>query len=262
MAVKVVRERSVVLPQSANNMKMYLLLAAASFVLAANSPSRAETPALDRPRLLVLTDFFKDPDDKQSLIRLLTYANEFELEGLIATSLAFGTGEVRPDLIKGVIDEYAKVFPNLREHGRSGYEYPAPNSLKSLVKAGAPVVRMWAGRQKGFPVPHPPGARDSRTCDPPEKWIGEGRDTEASEHIIRVADRDDPRPLWIGVWGGAMDLAQALWKVHHTRSPEETAVVFRDRRARGRIRFLVKLGWAYVIAVVILAAVRIYVESN
>jgi hypothetical protein len=40
------------------------------------------------------------------------------------------------------------------------------------------------------------------------------------------------------------------------------AVVFRDRRARGRIRFLVKLGWAYVIAVVILAAVRIYVESN
>ena len=40
------------------------------------------------------------------------------------------------------------------------------------------------------------------------------------------------------------------------------AVVFCDRRARGRIRFLVKLGWAYVIAVVILAAVRIYVESN
>src|SRR4051812_34918252 len=118
MAVKAVRERSVVLPQIANNMKMYLLLAAASFVLAANSPSRAETPALDRPRLLVLTDFFKHPDDKQSLIRLLTYANEFELEGLIATSLAFGTGEVRPDLIKGVIDDYAKVFPNLREHGR------------------------------------------------------------------------------------------------------------------------------------------------
>lgn len=40
------------------------------------------------------------------------------------------------------------------------------------------------------------------------------------------------------------------------------AVVFRDRRARGRIRFLVKLGWAYVIAVLILAAVRIYTDSN
>ena len=204
-------------------MKAWLVFAAASFWLAVTSSSRADTPAPDRPRLLVLTDFFKDPDDKQSLIRLLTYANEFEIEGLIATSLAFGTGEVRPELIKGVIDDYAKVFPNLREHGRPGYEYPAPDSLKALVKAGAPVIRTWVGQQKGFPVPHPPGARDSRTCDPAEKWIGEGHDTEASEHIIRVADRDDPRPLWVGVWGGAMDLAQALWKVRHTRSAEETA---------------------------------------
>ena len=123
------------LQQSVNNMKTWLVLAAASFWLAVTSPGRADTPAPDRPRLLVLTDFFKDPDDKQSLIRLLTYANEFEIEGLIATSLAFGTGEVRPDLIKGVIDDYAKVFPNLREHGRPGYEYPAPDSLKALVKA-------------------------------------------------------------------------------------------------------------------------------
>ena len=50
------------------------------------------TPAAltqDRPRLIVLTDFFKDPDDNQSLIRLLCYANEFVIEGLIATSLAY-----------------------------------------------------------------------------------------------------------------------------------------------------------------------------
>ena len=40
------------------------------------------------------------------------------------------------------------------------------------------------------------------------------------------------------------------------------AVVFRDRRARGRIRFLVKLGWAYVVAVLILAVVRIYMDAN
>src|SRR5688572_24830510 len=160
-----------------NNMKTWLVLAAASFWLAVTSLGRSDTPAPDRPRLLVLTDFFKDPDDKQSLIRLLTYANEFEIEGLIATSLAFGTGEVRPDLIKGVIDDYAKVFPNLREHGRPGYEYPAPDSLKNLVKAGAPVIRTWVGRQTGFPVPHPPGARDARNCDPAEKWIGKGHDT-------------------------------------------------------------------------------------
>ena len=40
------------------------------------------------------------------------------------------------------------------------------------------------------------------------------------------------------------------------------AVVFRDRRARGRIRFLLKLGWAYVVAVLILAVVRIYLDAS
>jgi hypothetical protein len=36
------------------------------------------------------------------------------------------------------------------------------------------------------------------------------------------------------------------------------AVVFRDRRARGRIQFLVKVGWAYVIVILVLAAWRMY----
>jgi hypothetical protein len=36
------------------------------------------------------------------------------------------------------------------------------------------------------------------------------------------------------------------------------AALFRDQRARGRLRFLVKLGWAYVIAILVLAARRIY----
>jgi hypothetical protein len=39
-----------------------------------------------KPRLLVLTDVGADPDDQQSLVRLMLYANEFGVEGLIATS--------------------------------------------------------------------------------------------------------------------------------------------------------------------------------
>jgi hypothetical protein len=86
------------------------------------------------------------------------------------------------------------------------------------------------GAQKGFAVPYPPGERDTRSCDPAEKWIGPGRDTEASEHIIRVVDRDDSRPVWVLVWGGAIDLAQALWKVRSGRNAEATA------RFVGRLR--------------------------
>jgi hypothetical protein len=37
-----------------------------------------------------------------------------------------------------------------------------------------------------------------------------GRSTEGSDWIVRAARRNDPRPLWLLVWGGIDDLAQAL----------------------------------------------------
>jgi hypothetical protein len=42
-----------------------------------------------------------------------------------------------------------------------------------------------------------------------------------AEAIIRAADKDDPRPLWISIWGGANTLAQALLHVKATRTPAE-----------------------------------------
>ncbi|MDI4646352.1 nucleoside hydrolase-like domain-containing protein [Cohnella hashimotonis] len=50
-------------------------------------------PFLDKvkSRVIVLTDIssvrggFKEPDDAQSLVRFLMYANEFDIEGSIAT---------------------------------------------------------------------------------------------------------------------------------------------------------------------------------
>ncbi len=73
-----------------------------------------------KPRLMVLTDIGGDPDDQQSLVRLMVYANEFEIEGLIAT--ASGTpGELkkeitRPDLIQQTVRAYGQVLPNLKQH--------------------------------------------------------------------------------------------------------------------------------------------------
>src|SRR6187397_1743859 len=76
--------------------------------------------AAERPRLAVLTDIGGDPDDQQSMVRLMVYANEFDLELLIAS--AAGTpGELkqaitRPDLIRQTVDAYGKVLPNLKRH--------------------------------------------------------------------------------------------------------------------------------------------------
>ena len=105
-----------------------LLIFAFSALLPAASAAEART------RLVVLTDFYKDPDDKQSMIRLLTYANEFEMEGLIATSLAFGDGSVRPELLRELIREYGSILPNLRRHERPGYSYPSAQAASSLVR--------------------------------------------------------------------------------------------------------------------------------
>ena len=177
----------------------------------------------EKRRVIVLTDFHKDPDDKQSMVRFLTYANEFDVEGLIATSLAYGTGEVHPEWIEDIIDEYGAVLGNLRNHDRPGFTYPSVSELKDVVKEGAHVIRKLQGRNRGFPVRYPKGAKDSRSCDPALNWIGLGKDTAASNHIVNVVDKRDSRPVWIVVWGGSMDLAQALWRVRHDRTAAQTA---------------------------------------
>ena len=127
----------------------------------------------------------------------MLYANEFDIEGLIATSNLGHGQKVRPDLIRQVVDAYGKVRPNLLLHD---HRYPPAEALRGGIKAGQPVA--------GPKVPV-------------DESVGEGKDTEASDWIIRVVDRPDPRPVWVVIWGGSADLAQALWKVRRDRTPEE-----------------------------------------
>lgn len=149
-----------------------------------------------RPKLLVLTDIGGDPDDQQSLIRLMLYANQFRIEGLIAS--ASGTpGELkesvtRTDLIRKTVNAYGIVLPNLQQHETG---WPTEQSVLSTIKAGNPL----RGRSH----------------------IGSGHDTEGSKWIIRGVDNaTQSDPLNITVWGGQTDLAQALWTVKNQRTPE------------------------------------------
>src|SRR5437762_11640791 len=91
----------------------------------------------ERPRLAVLTDIGGDPDDQQSLIRLMVYSNEFQIEALIAT--AAGTpGELknavtRADLILEIVGAYQAILPNLEQHAVG---WPKPEELQLCVKSG------------------------------------------------------------------------------------------------------------------------------
>ena len=158
----------------------------------------ASPAPFDPPRLLVLTDIGGDPDDQQSMIRLMLYANEFDLEGFIAS--ASGTpGElkekvVQPQLIRQIVEAYGQVRPNLTRHANG---YPTAEQLLTRIKSGNP--------NRG------------------NEAVGADHDTEGSQWIIEVADRPDPRPLDIAIWGGQTDLAQALWRVRRDRGSEGLA---------------------------------------
>jgi len=180
-----------------------VLLRLAPLVLMASLPLKAA----ERPRLAVLTDIGGDPDDQQSLVRLMVYANQFEIEALIAS--ASGTrGELkqavtRPDLVRQIIRAYGQVRPNLLRHATG---WPTEEQLLRCVKSGNP--------QRG------------------DKHIGEGHDTEGSRFLVERIDAGSPqRPLNIAIWGGQTDLAQALWHVKHARDDRG----FREFAAKFRV---------------------------
>ena len=52
--------------------------------------------------------------------------------------------------------------------------------------------------------------------------VGTGKSSEGSKAIVKALERDDPRPLWICIWGGADTLAQALLDLTASHSPAES----------------------------------------
>lgn len=131
----------------------------------------------ERFRVIVSTDIGgTDPDDFQSMVHLLVYADLFDIEGLISSP--YGPG--RKKHILEVIDHYEDDYANLRTYSD---KYPTPDALRALTKQGETEVAPYSG------------IRDS---------------TEGSQWIVSCARRDDPRPLYVLVWGGIEDLAQAL----------------------------------------------------
>src|ERR1700687_5534492 len=53
---------------------------------AAASPWARVDPYVARPRVIVMTDIANEPDDQMSLVRFLLYSNQFDVEGLVATT--------------------------------------------------------------------------------------------------------------------------------------------------------------------------------
>lgn len=173
-------------------MRYAILWLAAGILLSASATGQGI-----KPRVVVLTDIEADPDDTQSLIRFLTYANQWDIEGIIATTSIHQKTRVAPESIDKILRAYEKVQPNLLKHEPG---YPTYEQLRAKVKKGLPVY----GSQ----------------------GVGEGKDSEGSDWIVQLLSKSDERPVWFSVWGGPNVLAQALWKLQRTRSHMDAEKIF------------------------------------
>jgi hypothetical protein len=156
----------------------------------------------DKPRTIVTTD--GEVDDMDSFIRMLLYANEFKIEGLVYSSSMWhyaGDGKgtlftsempmtarmygAKTDLrwpgttwMEELIDRYATVYPNLTKHDKA---YPQPEYLKSIIRIG--------------------------NID----FEGEmSKDTEGSDFIKSILLDDKPGAVYLQAWGGTNTIARAL----------------------------------------------------
>ena len=148
--------------------------------------------AAPKHRVIVLTDIENEPDDAMSLVRFLTYANQWDVEALIASTSVHQKNKIAPWRIREIVEAYGKVRDNLELHEKG---FPQSAELLSVIKDGLALYGM--------------------------NGVGEGRDSTGSEAIIKALDKEDSRPVWIIVWGGPNVLAQALWKMQATRSDDE-----------------------------------------
>ena len=182
-------------------MKTRFLISFIAALLCVTSSGFAQ-PSLSKPRTIVTTD--GEVDDQDSFIRMLLYANEFDLIGLVYSSSQWhytgdGKGtkftsempmtkelygertELRwpgTDWMQEFIDQYASVYPNLTKHAEG---YPSPAYLKSLVKVGN------------------------------IKFEGEmEEDTEGSNFIKKILLDSSTEPIYLQIWGGTNTVARAL----------------------------------------------------
>lgn len=168
-----------------------------------------------KPRLVVLTDIMPpegEPDDMESLVRLLVHADLFEIEAIITTS-GWNSSSI----------PYPKEWGNCAQNIINAYEKDLPRLMKRSEQNGFLPRLEEESRQ---PIGYWPSADYLRSrimmgsTGMGTALLGEKNHSAGSDFLIQLADEADPRPIWIAAWSGGNTLAQAIWKVQQTRSED------------------------------------------
>lgn len=167
-----------------------------------------------KPRLVVCTDIAPahiEPDDMESMIHLLSYADCFEIEALI-TSVGWNCDPYPAEwhqYLTRAIEAYRKDVNNLK--ARSGQKVFLPMKSEESKQA----MGYWPSADYLLK------RAVMGSINGGIKAIGKNNNSPGSDLLIRLADEEDSRPIYVAAWGGANTLAQAIWKVKQSRSDEE-----------------------------------------
>src|SRR4051794_40150408 len=167
----------------------------ASAIAVAQRPQESTQPVdsfSGHPRVVIISDIGNEPDDQMSFVRLLLYSNEFDLEAMIAATSTWQKTATHPETMHSLIHAYGQVRDNLLLHAKG---WPKADDLDARVIPGQSAYGMAA--------------------------VGEGKASAGSRVLARAIEREDERPLWICVWGGANTLAQALIDLRVSHTPEQ-----------------------------------------
>ncbi|KAH7033171.1 uncharacterized protein B0I36DRAFT_240680 [Microdochium trichocladiopsis] len=163
-----------------------------------------------KPRVVILSDISNEPDDAESLVRYLLYANQFTTEGIIACTSTWMRTKTCPQDMDKIITAYRGAVDNLNAHAHPDMQYPSADHLLGLVRSGPPVYGMAA---VGDDIPLSKGGE-----------LLLERITASSSS----SSAPDYAPLWVLCWGGTNVLAQVLLYIKNTYPPAEAAA-YRSR---------------------------------
>ena len=170
-----------------------MMLAAGAVMAQGLGPTHLDT-FTGKPRVIILSDIGNEPDDQMSFVRLLLYSNEFDLEAMIATTSTWQRAVTHAETMHSIVKAYGEVRPSLMRNAKG---WPEASELDRRIFTGQTAYGMAA--------------------------TGKDKMSAGAKAILAAADKEDSRPLWICIWGGANTLAQALEEVRATRTPAQVA---------------------------------------
>ncbi|KAE9961746.1 hypothetical protein BLS_001432 [Venturia inaequalis] len=146
------------------------------------------------PQVFILTDISNEPDDQESLVRLLVHSDLYNITGLAAVTSYWLNFTTYPDVVHEVVSNYSTVRDQLQSHTTGSF--PTAEYLRTIIHGGSNSYGLAALQE---PL------------------------SNASSHLISVVDSLNG-PLYIQVWGGANVLSMALNHVSLTRSQSAISV--------------------------------------